>query len=200
MPLLQTQSARGYGFSTRIPISANHVELGNITVGSGGAADVTFSSISQNYDHLEIFWNARTNFAGTNDFVNVIFNSDTTANYNFDYLDGTTATSTISGAVSTKSGNNNAWLTMITGANNTSGIFGVGNGLIADYSKTNRNKSMHTYGGFDDGLAGTPFGNTRIENSVWFSTNAITSILIKPYSGTLFAQHTNFTLYGIKGA
>lgn len=200
MPLLTLQSAKGYGFSTSTTPSSTHFLLGDVTVGSGGASNVTFSSISQSYDHLELFWNARTNYANTYDFVNVIFNSDTTANYNFDYLEGVTGTTGLNPGISTKSGNTNAWLTRIAGANNTSGIFGVGNGLIADYSKTNRNKSMHTYGGYDDYGLATPAGNTRIENSVWFNTNAITSIVFEPDAGTLFAEHTNFTLYGIKGA
>jgi len=197
MPLLELQSAKGYGFT--IGVSSDHVLIGSVTVGAGGSSNITFSDISQGYDHLEMFWNARTNFASTYDFVNVIFNSDTTANYNFDYLEGSTGTAGLSNGISTKSANTNAWLTRISGASSTTNIFGVGNALNADYSKSNRNKSMHAYGGYDDYGLATPAGNTRIENSVWFSTSPITSIVMEPDAGTLFSQHTNFTLYGIKG-
>jgi hypothetical protein len=178
---------------------SDHVLIATSTTTSGGASNVTFSSIPQTYDHLQLFWNVRTGNSSTLDFVYVRFNGDSTANYNFDYLEGSGGTSSLNPAISVKSGNTNAWLTRVAGNTSTANIFGVGYGIIADYSKTNRKKSLHTYGGYDDSGLGTPSGNTRIENSTWFSTSAITSITLIPDSATSFLQHTDFTLYGIKG-
>jgi hypothetical protein len=200
MPLLTTQSAKSYGFGAVTGITSDHVLIATSTVASGGTSTITFSSIPQTYDHLQLYWNARTTGANTGDFVLVRFNDDSTANYNFNYLQASTSGGqTLSPAISTKASNTNAWLTQIAGANNSANVFAVGYGVISDYSKTNRNKSLHCYGGLDDSGLGTPGGNTRLENSVWFSTSAITSIVLTTYSGSNFAANTDFTLYGIKG-
>jgi hypothetical protein len=201
MPLITTQSAKGYGWSAATGgVASDHVLIATATVTSGGTSNIAFSSIPQTYDHLQLFWNARTTGANTGDFVLVRFNGDSTANYNFNYLQAsTTASSTLSPAISTKASNTNAWLTMIAGANNSANVFAVGYGVISDYSKTTKNKSLHTFGGLDDSGLGTPFGNTRLENSVWFSTSAITSITLTTDSSGNFAANTDFTLYGIKG-
>lgn len=197
MPLLELQSAKGYGFT--VGISSDHVLIGSFTVGAGGSSTITFSDISQSYSHLQLYWNARTTNTTVGDFVNVRFNGDNTANYNFDYLEAASGTSGLTAGISSKSANTNAWLTRIAGGTATANVFGVGYGIISDYSKTNRNKSLHCYGGLDDYGLGSPAGNTRIENSVWFSTSAITSITLIPDSATSFAANTDFTLYGIKG-
>lgn len=199
MPLITTQSAKSYGFSVNTVSLSDHVLLGNFTVSAGGASSITFSNISQTYDHLQLYWNARSTNSSTGDFVNVRFNGDNTANYNFDYLEAGTGISGLAAGISSKSSNTNAWLTRIAGGTATANVFGVGYGIISDYSKTNRNKSLHCYGGLDDYGLGTPVGNTRLENSVWFSTSAITSITLTPDSATSFATNTDFTLYGIKG-
>jgi hypothetical protein len=178
---------------------SDHLLIATATVTSGSTSSITFSSIPQTYDHLQLYWNARTTGATTTDFVHVRFNGDNTANYNFNFLEAGTGISGLSPAISTKSANTNAWLTRIAGGNNSANIFGIGYGIIADYSKTNRKKSLHTYGGYDDWLLGTPTGNTRLENSTWFSTAAITSITLTVDSGASFATNTDFTLYGIKG-
>jgi hypothetical protein len=196
MPLLTTQSARGYGFSATSAIASDHVL---IATGTGGSSNITFSSIPQTYDHLQLYWNVRTASAGVTDFVHVRFNGDSTANYNFNYLEASGGTASLNPGISTKAANTNAWLTTVAGGIATANVFAVGYGIISDYSKTNRNKSLHTYGGLDDHGLGTPAGNTRLENSVWFSTSAITSIVLTTNSGTNFAANTDFTLYGIKG-
>lgn len=196
MPLLTTQSAKGFGFGTATGIASDHVL---IATGTGGSNNITFSSIPQTYDHLQLYWNARGGGSNTYDFVYVRFNGDSTANYNFNYLQASGGTAALSPAISTKASNTNAWLTQIAGGGNSANVFGVGYGVISDYSKTNRNKSLHCYGGLDDSGLGTPAGNTRLENSVWFSTSAITSIVLTLDSGGNFAANTDFTLYGIKG-
>lgn len=177
-----------------------HVLIATATVTSGGTSSIAFSSIPQTYDHLQLYWNARSSSGNTGDFVYVRFNGDSTANYNFNYLEASGGTSTLNPGISTKSANTNAWLTKIAGGTATANVFAVGYGIIGDYSKTNRNKSLHCYGGLDDHGLGTPTGNTRLENSVWFSTSAITSITLTTDSGSSFAANTDFTLYGIKGA
>ncbi len=69
--------------------SGAYDSIATTTVGSGGTASVTFSSISQTYTHLQIRWLMRSNRAsGTNDGLQVRFNSDTGSNYSNHLLYG----------------------------------------------------------------------------------------------------------------
>jgi hypothetical protein len=71
----------------------DYESIATTTVGAGGAASVTFSSIPSTYSHLQIRLMGRTNRAATLDNVKITFNSDTGANYKAHYLagDGSTA-------------------------------------------------------------------------------------------------------------
>jgi len=196
MPLLTTQSARSYGFGLQSELFHSYQGLASYTVGVGGVDNISFT-IPSTYDHLQFFYRIRTTKNATTDFVNVRFNSDNTSNYNFDYLEAASSTSTLNPGVGTKATNTAGWLTAVVGGNATANIFAQGQGFIADYSKTNRNKTMHCLGGYDD--HGTSIGNSRIENTVWFSNNAITTINFYPESLTKFAQYSNISIFGIKG-
>ena len=71
MPLLTTQSARGYGWGAGGVVS-DHVL---IATRAGGGSSITFADIPQSYDHLQLYWNARTTGSntGSNSFILEIF-------------------------------------------------------------------------------------------------------------------------------
>ena len=69
-------------FWDQIAAIGDFESIATTTVGSGGIADVTFSSIPATYTHLQLRGIARTNRADSNqDAVVVRFNSDTGNNY-----------------------------------------------------------------------------------------------------------------------
>jgi predicted patatin/cPLA2 family phospholipase len=80
---------------------------------------------------------------------------------------------------------------MPTGAN----IFGAGVIDILDYANTNKYKTVRALSGHDNNGS----GYVNFESGLWMSTSAITSIKLFT-AGNVYAQYTQFALYGIKGA
>jgi hypothetical protein len=165
----------------------DYQSISTVTVGSGGATDITFSSIAGTYSHLQIRMIARGNGSASN--LAVTFNGDTNnANYwsrHQIYGDGATAAA-----------NNNQTLTGIvcgsTGPSTTS-IVAANIIDLLDYSNASKYKTLRNLGGYDaNGSGFMLFGS-----GLWLNTAAITSVTIAPYSGT-FTQYSSFALYGIK--
>jgi len=179
-------------FSSGVAASTSSYEsIATVTVGSGGAANVEFTSISSTYTHLQIRCIFKTDRADDNDRAKIQFNSDTGSNYSNHSLFGTGSSA---GAV----GNANAssMLTFVGAGNNASSVFGGGVIDILDYKDTNKYKTVRSLGGYESnstGIVGLDSGN-------WRSTSAITSIKLTPNIGGNFNQYSHFALYGIKGA
>jgi hypothetical protein len=177
-------------------ITNSYESIQTVTVGGGGSATVTFSSIPATYTHLQIRASAQCNRAtyGTDD-LNITFNSDTTTNYGYHRLFGNGATAEAGAASST------AFMQVLSGA-------GTGNGStfassiidILDYANTNKYKTMRTLSGDDlNGLVAGYGGYAVLSSGLWRSTSAITSVSIVINTGASFTQYSSFALYGIKG-
>jgi hypothetical protein len=153
------------------------------TVGSGGAASVTFSSIPQTFTHLQL--RASYSNANSGSWVNLVVNSDATAsNYKMHELrgDGSTATSSSPSAAS---------YGYLFGLNSP---FGSAIVDILDYTNTNKNKVMKTLNGFDNNGS----GYIQLTSGLWLNTNAINALTIRcDYSQNL-SQFSTFNLYGIQ--
>ena len=173
--------------------SGAYDSIATTTVGSGGTASVTFSSISQTYTHLQIRWLMRSNRAsGTNDGLQVRFNSDTGSNYSNHLLYGDG-----SGAYAAAGANTTSMPLGYGSSNNTTAnIFGAGVIDILDYTNTSKYTTARGLTGLDtngsDGTIGLASGS-------WRNLNAVTSITIFPGTGTLFNEYTQIALYGVKG-
>ncbi len=178
--------------SQNYPRSTNSYEsIATTTVGAGGAASITFSSIPSTYQHLQIRFITRVNVADTGENIWLRFNGDTGGNYSYHYAqgDGTTAAAAGTGSftrnlVGRTAGNS-------TGAN----IFGVGIIDILDYANSNKNKTVRSLNGIDTNGAGV----INLMSGGWFNTSAVTSINLAETSGNSFVQYSQFALYGIKG-
>ena len=163
-------------------------KISTVTVGAGGAANITFSSIPQTYTDIKVVVSARTDRSGfTYDNIRTYPNGSS-ANLSDRYLLGygsgvTSATDTsglgAAGAV---------------GASATSNTFSNVEIYIPNYTSSN-NKSFGTDAVLENN--GTD-GRQGITASLWSSTAAITSLQIVPSSGPNFVQYTTATLYGIK--
>jgi hypothetical protein len=169
--------------------TTNFESIATTTVGAGGAASVTFSSIPSTYSHLQIRLIGRTNRATILDNVKITFNSDTAANYTEHglYGDGASAASYASTSVT------GAAAYRLAGGNATSGIQGAIIIDILDYANTNKYKTLRALGGCD--LNGS--GELYLNSGLWQNTSAISNIVLTPV-GTL-QQYSSFALYGLKG-
>jgi hypothetical protein len=179
MPILGIIASQDYNRVTN-----SYESIATVTVGSGGASDVTFSSIPSTYTHLQIRFLARS--SGSPD-TKVQYNSDTTTtNYRTHLLYGDQASAVASTLANT------AYVGYIATASNT---FGASVVDVLDYANTNKYKTARSLAGYDANGSGYAI----LYSHLWMSTSAITSIKIYPDSGN-FTQYSSFALYGIKGA
>jgi hypothetical protein len=173
------------------PVSLTDYEsIASTTVGSGGSASVTFSSIAGTYSHLQVRFLGRDNRASTQDTLLVRFNSDSSSNYRIHYLLGDGSTASAGGFAST-----GIEVYRIAAASSGTSVFGAGVIDILDYTSTNKNKTTRSLAGLDRNGS----GELALGSGLWYATPAaITSITLLPTNGTLFSEYSSFALYGIK--
>ena len=169
----------------------DYESIATVTVGSGGAADISFTSIPSTFQHLQIRGMGRSSAAGTG--INGILaqlNGDTGSNYARHNLVGNGSSASSTAASTTTF--------MVTGLapndGETANRFGVFVCDILDYKDTNKNTTIRTLIGID--LNGS--GEVRLTSGLWANTAAITSIKLYPETGN-FVQNSTIALYGIKG-
>jgi hypothetical protein len=166
--------------------------IATVSVGSGGAANVEFTSIPATFTHLQIRYTCRSTAAsvGQYDPVLIRFNSDTATNYSYHYLTGTGSAVNVSGGA-----NSSSIFGGLFGYGNTNSAFNAAVTDILDYTNTSKYKTVRTLSGVDNNGSGEVF----FDSGSWRNTNAITQILLYPPSGN-FTEYSSFALYGIKGA
>ena len=187
--LPKTKSALA-GNSTILPGSYESIQT--VTVGAGGSATVSFTSIPSTYSHLQIRGIARNTAAGTaSDYILLKLNSDTGSNYAFHWLYGT---GSAAGATSSINRANlpigTCWETSALASSFSTVVCD-----ILDYSNTNKFKTTRSLGGGDTN--GGSYQEVNFMSGLWRSTTAITQIDISSSNGNL-AQYSTFALYGIK--
>jgi hypothetical protein len=162
--------------------------IATVTVGSGGAANVEFTSIPATYTHLQIRGIAQT--ASSGQFVKMQMNSDTTTNYNSHILfgDGSSASPSTYG----DRADIPVWANNTGTAANTFAVCVID---ILDYANTNKYKTTRCLDGYDSNGSGV----IALTSGLWRSTSAITSLKFTGFSGNL-VEYSHFALYGIKGA
>jgi hypothetical protein len=179
-------------FSSGVAPLGTYDSIATITVGSGGATDVTFSAIPSTYTHLQVRAIGRGTDATKDANIYFQFNGDTATNYSPHALYGTGATALAFGS----SNSPDPIAFRISSGNSTSGTFGVGVMDILDYANTNKFKTTRSLTGHDEN--GTD-GNVWLWSGNWRSTSAITSIRLYGVGSNL-AQYSSFALYGFKGS
>ncbi len=175
--------------------------IATVTVGSGGASSVSFSSIPQEYTHLQVRALGRTDRPTYNvGSFSLRINGDTGNTYSRHYLRQTPASPTT--AVDAGGAGSVSFIDLgqFAGSTASSGIFGVGITDILDYRNTNKNKTIRHVGGVDtNGAASGVAGFVQVSSGAWHNTNAVTSLTLTPIEGASnFAEYTSFALYGIK--
>lgn len=179
-------------------VPTDYESIATTTVGAGGSATVSFTSIPSTYSHLQLRYIAQTNRATYSvDAVKFQLNSDTGNNYVWHFLTNAGAspgTTVVSGATTSTS----SWANSGAGTT-TGGHFGTAILDVLDYTNTNKYKTGRYLSGLDtNGFTSGFAGTVGINSGLWMNTAAITRIDIAPVTGTLFTQYSSFALYGIK--
>jgi hypothetical protein len=169
-----------------------YVKIASVTVGSGGAANIDFTSIPSTYTDLKLVHSTRMSGANPYEVIALEFNNDTTtANYNFMYLYANgNATSSGSGNIKF-GGYGNA-------ASATASTFGNTEIYVPNYLGSNQ-KSYSTDTVVENNSTTNGQWILAIHAGKWSNTSAITSVKLIPGSGT-FVQYSTATLYGIKNS
>ena len=167
------------------PISAPVTAFDSIqtvTVGAGGAASVSFTSIPSTYKHLQI----RGFGLDSSAWIGIQFNG-VTSGYTEHYLNGDGASAYGGG------GTSKARIPIVgasSGVNSTSPAVSIVD--ILDYADTNKNKTVRALAGIDKNGS----GEAGMTSGLWASTSAITSIVIYCGGGNL-TQYSTYALYGV---
>lgn len=165
------------------------------TVGSGGAASVTFSNIPQTFTHLQLRCFTRTTENAGSGGMDIRLNGDSGSNYYRYHVLFGNGTSAASGAGGIQTSAQIGDFVGQTGLANTYCSLIVD---FLDYRNTAKNKVIRSLYGFD--LNGS--GIVAMMSSMWISTAAINSIQVGPltYASANLVQNSRFDLYGIQTA
>jgi hypothetical protein len=159
--------------------------ISSVSVGSGGASAINFTSIPSTYTDLEILVSGRTSGSGNGLFIT--FNSNT-SNYTNLALQGNGTSAGSYGTYERNAG-------MISESSETSNTFGSTKIYIPNYAGSN-NKS---YSADATSENNSSLGYMNLVAGLWSNTSAITSISLSTTGGG-FVQHSTAYLYGISNA
>ena len=160
------------------------------TVGAGGVASVTFSSIPATYTDLVLKVSARSTTTATQDRIAISFNGSS-ADYTLIYL-GDAAGSAVSYTRAAFGANHVGYM---DAANNTANTFGNLEIYIPNYRSANY-KSISVDAVMENNSATNYNGMTA---GLWSQTAAINSLTLTAVAPN-FTQYSTFTLYGISNA
>jgi hypothetical protein len=164
---------------------------------SSAASSVTFSSIPSTYTDLMLISFAQGQASGGDNRLVLQFNGDTASNYSSTYLFGN-GTTALSSRDTNRSQVDNATQLADLGSSSFSPFIHH----IMNYANTTTYKTILQRGN-DAGDSTVGYRQVGTGVSLWRSTSAITSIVIKGLGGnnaTGFSTGSTFTIYGIKAA
>jgi hypothetical protein len=169
--------------------------ISSVTVGSGGASSIDFTSIPATYTDLLVKFSTRSvNVSGNYDQLSVQFNGSTASNYSARLLYGL-GTGT-PGSVSSGTVGSMIYTGYSTTANATASTFANAEIYIPNYTSSNAKSVSVDFvseNNATDAIAGLNAG-------LWSLTNAVTSIKLATVSTFNFAQYSTAYLYGISNA
>jgi hypothetical protein len=190
MPLITTQSAKGYGWGSLVSGGGTAFEsIATATIASA-TSTVTITSIPSTYKHLQIRGIGRqTDGSGQSSFA-MNFNGNGTG-YSWHYIFGNGST------VAAGQSNGDGFYREINFINASGTQSNTFNGFvidILDYANTNKGKTLKSLGGCSYGSG----GGSHLQSGFWSNTSAVTSITFTTVAAN-FEANTQFALYGIKG-
>ena len=165
-----------------------YTQIGSaVTVGSGGAASIDFSSIPTTYTDLVVKISGRTNLAAVSDFYRMKLNNSSTS-FSGRYLYA-------AGSGSPASGTETNYAGPVPGATSTTSTFGNVEIYIPNYAgSTNKSFSVDAVAENNATLA-----EMALYAGLWSNTSAINQITITPNASS-FLQYSTAYLYGVSNA
>jgi hypothetical protein len=166
---------------------ATYIKIASNTVGSGGVASVTFSSIPSTYTDLIIKASVRSLVSSASDgqFL-YMYPNGSSANQTIRILYGA---STVTGSFT-----DTAKIGYINPSDYTASVFSNTEIYISNYASAS-NKSISA----DSVNENNNPAQMSLSASLWSNSTAISSIQLGSVGGNL-AQYSTFTLYGISNA
>jgi hypothetical protein len=167
-----------------------------VTVGSGGAGTISFSSIPQTYTDLVLWISGRGAASFNAESVFMRFNGST-SNYSSRVLYGETT-----GAGSFSPSEQYCHIGYITASNttaNNANTFGNVQAIITDYTSTAK-KTVSADSVKEGAFSVYQSGIQSLNATTWNGGAAVTSIALTTQSGGNYAQNTTASLYGVKKA
>lgn len=168
-------------------MGVTYTAIATVTVGSGGAANIEFTSIPQTYTDLKILISARESGTSAN-YAAMRINGNTTT-YSYRSIEGNGAT------VGSYNSSNQSVYGVNNQSNYTASTFGSIEIYIPNYAGSN------TKIWSSDAVTETNATTSYIDMiaASWNNTTAVTSLEILPGSGN-FVQYSTAYLYGIKNS
>lgn len=160
-------------------------------VGSGGASNITFSSIPNTYTDLLINLSGRYTGGGTQSTMWISAINGSSSGFTNRWLRGSG-----SGAISLTDASGGIYVSQVNGSSSTSNSFANISIYIPNYAGST-NKSISIDAVQENNQTEAYMGLTA---GLWSNTAAITSITLDPDGSNTFAQYTTATLYGIKNS
>jgi len=169
-------------------MAATYEAIATVTVGSGGAASIEFTSIPGTYTDLQILLSGRSTSVNPQENLMIELNGSS-ANFTRRALEGDGVTTPYSYSGST------GLIAYTNGDGATASTFGNASIYIPNYAGSNY-KSIST-DAVEETNASTAY--MQLTAVLWSDTAAITSIKLKPAANN-FMQYSSATLYGIKNS
>jgi len=164
-----------------------YVAIATVTVGSGGAANIEFTSIPATYTDLVIKGSFRRETGGAEQLL-ISFNNNT-SNYSHRVLETNGTSVTSNTGTSRVAG-------LINAATYTANTFANNEIYIPNYAGST-NKSYSS----DSVMENNATANyLYLVAGLWSDTSAITSIKLTDAGAADFEQYSTATLYGIKNS
>lgn len=171
------------------PAYGDFESIATYAVTSGTTANIVFSNIPSNFQHLQVRGIMRTDRAVTYTNSSFRFNSDTGSNYAWHYINGSgSGTPAVGG-----SGSTSVMYGNIVGASSTASCFQGFILDVLDYSNSNKNKTIRLLDGYDANGS----GQMALWSGHWRNTSVVTSITIFVDGFNLIAN-SHIALYGIR--
>jgi hypothetical protein len=172
------------------------IQIGStVTVGSGGAVNIEFTSIPATYTDLIILTSLRSTRTPSTDgsHTALTFNNNTSNIYSFTHIRGTGS------VASSYNESNEASMNFYSQANSsadTASTFSNNSFYIPNYSGSG-NKAVTVDSVYENNAT---TAGIHIVRGLWANTAAITSIKLAEATGNAWAQYTTAALYGIKNS
>ena len=164
--------------------------ISTATVGSGGAANMEFTSIPATFTDLSIFISSRSTTSGDIDNFKIYFNGANSDRSSKFLLGRPGVPSVTSVTLSTSQTG------FTNGDTATASTFGSAFYYIPNYAGA----TVKAFSGDSASEFNTASTQLGIDANLWNITSAITSIVISPQSGANWKEFTTATLYGIKSS